>query len=248
MAIKKNAQKLLLALYTPQESPAVLLPTESLRLVVPDMSSSGYRSLILFLQQKHLLFTEKLLGKVSVGITEEGRNVLTGLFPALNKDWSSWNGEWMVLIFLTAPKSDPGFRYLRQLLREEKSLALSRGVYLAAGSFSHRILIETKQLYHQSVAILSARQWHSGFERPVVVTYYDLASRAEVYSGISGEISRLLLMKHGDKELTYQQKTRFSSIFERLLDSLREDPGFTSFYFPDTPGVLSILSQFQKVI
>lgn len=248
MAIKKNAQKLLLTLYTPQGQRPVTLPADRLRYLVPDMSDGGYRSLILFLERKNLLYREKVFGSVSLGITEVGRSTLITLFPALDRTWLTWQEEWMVLVFLEAPKSDPNFRYLRQLLLAEKSLVLSRGVYLAAGSFSNRILIETKQLYSQSVAIVSADRWYLGLERPLIVRYYDLTSRAEVYSGVSKEISRLLVVASAAKKLTDHQKTRLSSILERLLESLRDDPGFTSHYFPDTPDILNLVSQIQKII
>ncbi len=248
MAIKKNAQKLLLALFTDPNKTSVMLPITGLRHLVPDMSEGGYRSLLLFLERKNFLFREKVFGSVSVGLTEEGRNALLSQFPALDERWRSWNGRWMVLIFLEAPKSDPNFRYLRQLLLAEKSLVLSRGVYLAAGSFSNRVLMETKQLYHQSVAILSAETWHIGLQRPLIVSYYDLTSRVESYSGFSKEVTRLLEMSDAAKKLNNQQKSALCSLFDRVVDSLRDDPGFTSYYFPDYPGISPLIAQLQKVI
>lgn len=248
MAIKKNAQKLLLALYAQPDQHQVTISVHKLRYLVPDMSEGGYRSLLLFLERRNFLFRERVFGSVAVGITEAGKEALIRLFPALDRSWNSWNGQWMVLVFLNAPKSDPNFRYLRQLLLSEKSLALSRGVYLAAGSFSNRILMETKQLYNQSVVILSADKWHWGLERPVIVKYYDLASRAEVYSGIGSELRRLLSISEVGKKLTDQQKSAISSIIERFAESLKEDPGFTSHYFPGVPGAIDLVSQIQKVI
>jgi DNA-binding transcriptional regulator PaaX len=212
------------------------------------MTESGYRSLLLFLERRQYLFREKIFGAVSIGITDEGRKAVLALFPALAERWASWNGQWMMLVFLDAPKSDPNFRYLRQALLAEKSLPLSRGVYLAADSFSDRVLTESKQLYSHSVAILSAERWLVGFERPLIVKYYDLTSRVETYSGISDEVCRLLGLIEAGKKLTDQQKTKFGLLFERYIDCLKDDPGFTSYYFPDSPGVLNLLHKAQQIL
>lgn len=248
MAIKRNAQKILLTVFTSQQQSPLVVSSDKLRLVVPDLTETGYRSLLLFLINKDLLFREKVFGAVSVGITDQGRKALISLFPALDDRWQVWNGQWMVLVFLEATKTDPHFRYLRSLLLQEQALVLSRGVYLAAGSFSHRIMQECESLYSSAVAVFSVDTWYRGLNRPLIVNYYDLTAKVEVYSGISGDVSQLLGKVMQNKNSTDQQKTNISSIIDRLIDSLREDPGFIKYFFPDVPGVTRILSDLQKII
>jgi hypothetical protein len=159
-----------------------------------------------------------------------------------------WNGKWMMLVFLDATNADPHFRYLRSLLVQEQSLVLSRGVYLAAGTFSGRIMQVCESLYPTAVAIFSVDTWHRGVDRPLIVNYYDLTAKAEILSGISDNLVELLDRINQNKESTNQQKTAVSSIIDRFVESLRENPGFMSHYFPDVPGVMDIISKIQQVI
>jgi len=248
MAVKKNTQKILLALYSNSQEPPVVTPVDRLAVVVPDLSPSGFRSLIMFLETKQLIYRQRVLSTVSVGITEEGRRVLTALFPALQTRWRQWQGNWMVLVFLKAPHSDPHFRYLRKLLLSEQSIVFTRGVYLAPDSFSPRIIHECQSLYSKSVSLFSVEKWLMGLDRPQVISYYDLTAKIESYSGISKEIDQLLIKHTYKKGLNNQLKNNISSLFDRLVDSLREDPGFSRFYFPGTPEVNKIISGLQQLL
>lgn len=248
MAIKKNAQKVLLTLFTPQHERSLVTPVEKLQQVTPDLTESGYRSLLLFLEGKKLIYREKVFGHVSVGITDEGRRTLTALFPSLQNKWQTWQGTWMVLVFLQAPKTDSHFRYLRSLLLAEQAIPLSRGVYLTADSFSQRLLLECQSLYPQSVAIFSVHRWEMGLDRPLIINYYDLAAKAEAYSSTGNQLNQLLGKNQLNKNSTNQLKNHISPLIDRFLIFLREDPGFIKHFFPDTPDASEIIAKLQKVI
>jgi hypothetical protein len=124
----------------------------------------------------------------------------------------------------------------------DHALPLTRGVYLAAGGFSPQVLALCSSLYQDSVVIFSVAAWEFGLDRPIIVSYYDLASTASVYSSISSTIDTLLDIFNNSKSRTNQQKLLISTTIDRLWSGLKEDPGFTTHYFP---GLLD-LEQIHK--
>lgn len=246
--MKKNAQKILLALYKSRAEVPTTLDVSRLRKVVPDLTETGYRSLLLYMSNKDYIFRERILGSTSVGITELGQRSLTAIFPALDTSWDTWKGEWVVLLFLTAPKTDLHFRYLRSLLIQENALPITRGVYLTARSFSDKILREVEVSYPKSIALLSVNSWLKGVDRPLIFSYYGITGLVDSYSGISKEIDLLLEKKAQNKDSFNQSKFNLVSVIDRLLDCLRQDPGFHKFYFPDTPGGAEMIRKMQSLI
>ncbi|MDQ5951595.1 MAG: hypothetical protein QG639_876, partial [Patescibacteria group bacterium] len=214
--MKKNAQKILLCLFSFSKSENIILNSRQLKVSVPDMTDGGYRSLLLFLQRKKYLTKENVGGAQYYGLTDLGREALRAKFPALNDKWQQWNGDWHAMTFIKAPKSDPQFRYLRQLLVAEHALPLARGVYLAAGGFSPLVLSTCQSLYQECVVIVSVGEWQFGLDRPIIVEYYDLASTASVYSSIGSSIDKLLEIFNNSKNRTDQQKMQVSTTIDRL--------------------------------
>lgn len=246
--MKKNAQKILLCLYVFSNQEQVLLTDKQLRIVLPDMTEGGFRSLLLFLQRKGYLIKESYNQLQYYSITERGREALNAKFPALNPKWNDWNGQWYALTFLQAPSSDPQFRYLRKLLISDHVLPLTRGVYLAAGGFSPQVLSTCASLYTDCVLIFSVASWEFGLIRPIIVKYYDLASVASVYSSISNSLKQLLEIFNINKNANYQQKLLISTTIDRLWSGLRDDPGFVRHYFPDLPEIPTILKQIFHIL
>ncbi len=242
--MKKNAQKILLCLYSFSKNDQIILSASQLKLCVPDMTDGGYRSLLLFLQRKKYLVKENVGGSLYYSLGKLGREVLRAKFPALNETWQHWNGEWSAMAFIKAPKSDPQFRYLRQLLLGDHVLPLARGVYLAAGGFSPQVINICNTLYQDSLIIFSVGEWEFGLDRPIIVEYYDLASIASVYSSIGTSIDQLLNIFNNSKNRTDQQKLLITTTIDRLWSGLKEDPGFTTYYFP---GLLDIASLLKKI-
>jgi hypothetical protein len=76
------------------------------------------------------------------------------------------------------------------------------------------------------------------------VKYYDLASIASVYSSIGGTADSLLGIINNSKSRTNQQKLLISTTIDRLWSGLKEDPGFTTHYFP---GLLDLEQTLKKI-
>ena len=248
--MKNNAQKILLLLFSLPAQPPVLLTKNQLMAAVPDMTAGGFRSLLRFLEQKGWLSKESISQQQLISLTAQGKEALIARFPALNSRWLTWKGEWQALVFLSAPKTDPQFRYLRQLVLTHHCLQLSRGVYLAAGGFDQAVLVACDSLYQHSVVIFSVANWDFGFDRPIISKYYDLASIASIYSSISSSIDQMLANFNENKLRTNQPKVSIATTIDRLCQVLKEDPGFTGYYFPgllDLPVLLGKLRQLIKI-
>lgn len=248
MAIKKNTQKLLLALYTPQPSWAPVLSQKQLRGVTAEMTDSGFRSLLLFMEGKDLIYKQQLFSQSRYGLTDHGRRELNSLFPSLNPSWSTWNGTWMALTFLEAPQRDLHFRYLRASLIKERALPLSRGIFIIPDSFSDELLRNCRELYRGAVAIFSVADWILGVDTPLVTDYYDLSPLAENYSSISKEADRLLVTIDSKKRSSNQSNLSISNVFDRFLASLKQDVGILNTYFPGVPGAIQLQQQLQRIL
>lgn len=246
--MKSNTQRILLALYSIDPTRQLMLSHCQLKLVVPGLTDGGYRSLLLYLEKKHWLHREHVGRKSFLSIADAGQRVLVAKFPALDPMWQEWKGEWQTIVFLDAPQGDPQFRYLRQQLQFENSLPLSRGVYLKANRFSEKLMQTIFTLYEQSVVIFSVGEMQVGEIRPIVTSYYDLSSLVSVYSSISGMTNQLLIKNKQQNALSDKQKEQISSIIDRLINCLTEDPGFINYYYPGIAGVKQLLPQIQQII
>lgn len=248
--MKKNTQKILLALYStlPTHTQKRRVSYESLQLVVPELTSGGFRSLLFVLKKQGIITTQKVLGVSSVSITQHGVVLLEQEFPALSSKWEHWDGKWECMVFLEAPSFDKQFRYLRTLLIAEGALAISRGVYMAPGGFSDKVVKECQLSYFRGVLLFSVGTWKIATESTFVIEKYGLLDIAELYSGISKDVSRMLKTVIYKKELIYQSKNYINLVYDRVASILAEDPGFCTFYFPEIPKVKKLLEELNSLI
>jgi len=248
MAAKKNTQKILLALFTPERAMAPVLTQAQLRPVVAEMTDSGFRSLLMYLEKQNRIYKQRVFSQNSYGLTNQGREELNALFPALQSKWLTWDRNWMLLTFLEAPKSDPHFRYLRSLLLKERALPLTRGVFIVPDTFTEETLRVCSTLYRGAVAIASVSEWQMGVDNPFINDYYDLTPLAEVYSSISKECGLLLEADGAKKGLIKRDNNLVSSVFDRFADALSSDVGLLSFYVPGVKPALKIQTVVQQIL
>ena len=245
--MKNTTKKLLTWLYSPHVHAPLLVKTEDVAWLLPELSPAGLRSLLTHLVAQDLIFREEHQQEMCYRISQSGVTALSQAFPAFSPSWQYWQGGWSCLVFLSSPKSDPQFRYLRTVLIKEKARALSRGVFIYPGSFTSEVLDICHQLYRSHVAIFGFSQWVMGDERSLAISLFALDDIKSIYSGISKEIKSLLTQIDDKKGLTHQQKSEVRGMFERLLPAIEQDPGFLQRYFPGEKTALDILASLQQL-
>lgn len=267
--MKDKTQKLLVWLYQPALlAEKRLVGYDQLELLFPNYTPGGRRSLVYYLQQKHLLKTERQGRKSGFSLTTHGQEAVEELFPALSPRFrgevaasgqpatgssrgsrkQSWQGQWQAVIFIDAPKGDQHFRYLREQLVAIQAVSLSRGVYLHPGPLPASLQAELRSLYVGAVQVLSIDQWQFGDEQATVEEHYNLSDVVEILSGLSSEIEELLTSKKEQNSLTNKNKQQVFSVFDRLFEVLKNDAGLSSYYYPQTLTAFELLMTLQTIL
>ena len=243
--MKKNTATLLLLLLPYKSSSTPYLTPAKAAALMPSFTSGGLRSTLFHLQSEGLLSSEKIAADTHYYLTQKGESALMAQFPSLSPEWETYTGSWQCLVFQTAPAGDPQFRYLRTQLLKERAAALSRGVYCVPRTFSNDLLALCNRLYTGAVTIFTVASWDFGFERAAATNHFSVADLATAYSGISREIESLLATTSAEQSMTDQQKKDFLSVCARFRDSLADDCGIGSYYYPNSPTARQLLSQLQ---
>ncbi len=248
MSLKQNSLKLLLCIYAAQHTAETGLSLPQLRELVPDITDTGSRSLIILMEKKKLIYRKRIFKVTSYHLTDLGVKALKDAFPSLNDSWAEWKGEWMAVSFLKAPTSDKQFRFLRTAVLADGALPLGRGLYVKANGFSKQVLHELEHSYQAAVTVFWIKEWLQGFDKPVIYTYYDLNDISGVLSGISSNIDRLLSIYSIEKRLNKKEKNEFIFDVDRFCQCLRESPGFLYYYFPELPGLNQMLVKIGRLL
>lgn len=245
--MKKTSQRLLACMYSRNE-PTPSLNSKQLPLVLPDLSDSGRRSLIHWLEKSGLISSERLPFGRQLVITNLGRRSVEAIFPALLPKWDSWQGQWSLLLFLKPPVGDKGFRFLRTQVLLDNAFALSRGTYIKPGEFSSQFKALCERLYARSVMLMRVNEIEVGSIRPIAVKEYSLDELSILYSGLSKDIDALLSNVGEQKRLSTKQKQQIYHQIERFVTVLSEDPGITKYYFPESARPQTLLEKLQKLL
>jgi DNA-binding transcriptional regulator PaaX len=246
--MKKNTQKILLALYAPLGKFRNKVAVDDLKRVVPQLSDGGFRSLLHNLKKNNLVSTRKLLGQTTVSLTHQSEALLEVQFPALSNKWDDWSGNWECMVFLSSPKTDKHFRYLRKLILDHGCLTINRGVYIAPDSFSEVVINECRQSYRGSVLIFSVDTWKIAIEDDFIIDSYEMLDIAEAYSGISKDITRLTSKKNTQINAIDRSKEDISMVYDRVIENMQNDPGFITFYLPSAPKGKELLFQLNSLV
>jgi len=243
--MKENSKKILLFLY-PTANDAVWFSFKELQGLVPNLSVAGLQSILFLLDKKDLLRIDKTQTEWQYGLSSYGKSYLEELFPALYESNDKWQGDWSLLIFLEAPKTDKNFRYLRSYLTQNKAIALTRAVYLYPGLISDKIKTDLQNSYKNAVLVLKVSEWLFGDDFKVIGQKAQLNDLFELYSSISKEIDRLISIRSNEKEFTEQAKTTFFSALSRFLSILYTDSALLRLYFPQVESAKQLLHKLQK--
>ena len=245
--MKQNSKKILLFLYPSVEEP-VWFSFSELHKLLPQLSLSGLQSSLFLLDKKDFLRIDKTAIDFKYSLSSYGRSYLEDLFPVLMSTNEKWQGDWSLLIFLQAPKTDKNFRYLRSYLTQNKAIGLTRAVYLFPGTITDKINSDLQRSYKNAVLVLKISQWLFGDDFKVIGQKAELNDLFELYSSISKELDRLIRIKDLNKTFTEQEKQTFFSVLNRFLGVLDADEALLSFYFPEVEGAKKLLNKFQNLL
>jgi DNA-binding transcriptional regulator PaaX len=246
--MKQTTKKILLWLYPTDVSTERVVNVDELRLILPELKDSGFRSLLNLLKKQHLISQENEAAQSVYRLTSYGKTSLEAEFPLFSNLMSDWSGEWSMIVFLNAPKSDKQFRYLRKFLIDNRCGQLSRGVYLYPGTIPtelHKLLLS---MYVNAVLVTGVKGWLFGDERSVIIETFNLSDLKSGYSGISKEVYSLLKQKNIQKGFDGGDKQDICLVFDRLAILLNEDLGLFQHYYPDVRSGRELLSQLQNTI
>lgn len=246
--MKASTKKLLLWLYQTDPTLKRRVGLENLRLILPELKKSGFRSLLNLLKSQEYLLIESVEGESRVSLTSHANKVLEAQFPALTLSNRPTISEWQLITFIEPPSSDKQFRYLRQFLLNNRCGQLSRGSYLHPGPLPTQVAETLLKLYVGKVVVTGFKNWVFGDERLVVDKVFGLTDLKTGYSGISKEIYLLLKKINQQKSIEDRDKTAISLVFDRLVEFLRLDLGLLQFYSPEVKSGLELLGQLQALI
>ncbi len=216
-----------------------------IEILLSDLTEAGRQSLLRLLENKDLLFTDKLRGQLNASISSYGQSQLEAQFPVLKQATNPWQGTWSMIVFLESPPADDSFRYLRSLLLKEHCFALKRGVYLHPGQLSVHVMELLQTTYRNAVIIVQFDNWEFGDDRKIIGQKTNLMGLVDIYSGISTELNNMLNKKLSCKTLTSQQKKAIYSVYHRLVSNLETDSGIVNYYFPQVEDGLQLLNKLK---
>lgn len=245
--MKENSKKILLFLYPCAKEP-VWLDFTKLQDLLPHLSSAGLQSSLFLLDKKDFLRIDKTQSQWKYALSSYGQSQLEELFPALSADRGQWRGDWSILVFLQAPKTDANFRYLRSYLTQNKAISLTRAVYLYPGVISEKIKTELQNSYKNAVLVLKVSDWLFGDDFKVIGLKAGLNDLFELYSSISKELDRLISIKQNEKSFMKQEKSSFFSALNRFLGVLETDTSLLTYYFPEVESPKIILAKLQNLL
>lgn len=245
--MKENTKLILVWLYSERVGERWVSYDEAKR-VLSKLSDSGLKSLLFLLNKKQLVSLEKINDETHMSITSHGKRALESQFPAFSPRFVQWQGDWSVMMFLTPPKGDKNYRFLRQKLLSFHFIGITRGVFVYPGDVPEEVIKLCDQLYRDSVVVLKNKEWVFGDDLKTIGMKSGLLDTKDAYSSISREISGLIEKNNSQKGLMKASEHEILSIYDRLYRTLEADCGLVGWYFPQETGFFSLLKSLQNLI
>lgn len=246
MSLKPTTQKLLAFLFDSESN--FYGNYHHLRYLLPHLTDAGRRSLVSYAFSQAWIEKERVGVETRFRLTSHGQQALSQKIAFLTKEMIDWQGEWSLVVFLSPPKHDRQFRYLRLLLTDLGVAALTRGVYLLPGQGNSRLKSELYASYRQSVCVFNLSEWNFGDERSLISEKYQLVELLESYSGVSKQIDQLLKTKKAFSSLNDQSKKEIFSVFNRLYSLIQKDIGICEYYFPQVASPTELLAKLHSLV
>lgn len=246
--MKNNTRKLLLFLY-PKLKDRYALPLSSLDIICPDLTNTGRLSLVRLLERRGwVLLLNQPDKQQTISLTSLGRAALEREIPLLLPKNSNELQRWTGVLFCQSSKRDPEFRNLRRLIINNGGLALSRGMYLFAGSLPVKLQSVVSSLYEQQISIFTIDEWIFGKDPALLFDKSGLARIVDLYSSVSKEADELLSSLESKKGLNNKRKQQIESLLQRLYENTLEDNALVHRFYPDVLPMRQVLEKVQKLL
>ena len=242
--MKQSTLKLLVWLYHHPQQVAV---RRQLPKILTTLKPSGLKSLLFTAKRNYLINQEWIDGVDTVSLSSHGMEAVESLFPSLTQKDGTDSHE-QLLVFLTAPSRDQGFRYLRSQLNKHKAICLSRGVYYFPSEMPAELNVLLKQLYVGSVILWEIGLWKFGDKHAVIGQKTDVASMNSLYSGISSELDRLIEKNETQKIGKDQLNMEISILFDRFFGVLQADNSHSMASIREARSGKDILLRLQNLL
>ena len=243
--MKDNSKKILLFLYSGNNEER-WLTSSGIRVILPDLTDAGYKSLLFLLEKKQFLKVDKTTEEFLYSLSSYGKSFLEDKFPALLAKSDKEQEAWKIIIFLDSPKTDKNFRYLRSFLSKNKAISLTRGVFLYPGNLSELIKKELESSYRNAVVVMELGNWLIGDEFTIMGQKAGLDDLFSLYSGISKELESLIIILSEKNSASDGQKKQLFSVFNRFVEAISADNTLLFYYFPQVETALTLLQKLQK--
>ena len=226
--LKTNSKKILTWIYSKGEK-VVFLDRKNVNRIVGNLSQAGQRALLYHLVSQELIAEQRLGSELGYYITERGRRTIEEEMLVLSPQWAAWNGSWLLIGMLEAPKFDKNFQNLRRRLVEGGALPLGRGMYL----WPSCLLVEAEKLlnkkYSSFVWLFRVEEILNDKAGKTIAEKLDLQAWVEDYSGISRDISKLLGKRRAKKRLTDREIVEIYKLYDRLFFVGERERGLISY-------------------
>jgi len=242
--MKQSTLKLLVWLY---HHPQPLAVKRQLPKIMTALKPSGLKSLLFTAKRNFLINQEWIDGVETVLLSSHGVEAVESLFPSLTQKDGTDSHE-QLLVFLSAPSRDQGFRYLRSQLNKHKAICLTRGVFYFPYEMPLELNVLLKQLYVGSAIVWEIGQWKFGDKHSVIGQKTDAASMNSLYSGISTELDRLIEKIESNKIAKDQTNTEISSLFDRFFGVLQTDNSHSTASIREARSGKDILLRLQNLL
>lgn len=243
--MKENSKKLLLLLY-PTEHQFEWFSVDAMARFFPNLSKAGYQSLLFLLEKKGYLRIDKTRHPWYTSLSPQGRSALEVLFPALlERDVVK---DWQLVIFLSAPRSDKNFRYLRKLLLLNQAIDLTRGVFLLSKPLPSLVFHELQQRYTNALVLFKVTEWIVGDDYKIIGRKISATDSFSIYSSISNQIDQLIRVAISEKRFIESQKNEVNLAFTRLVEFLAEVNPLLFVYLPQVESPLFLLKKLQNLL
>ncbi len=231
--MRRTTKQILLLLYTLPDRAARKISITTLRELLPGLTSGGFRSLIHVLQHKEMLHVHKDGTANIVMGTPTGDRAIEAVFPWL-RDVSmprqieaAESTQGSLILFRTPSRTDPQFRRLRRMILTEGAHLLSRGCYIFPSRIPTGLWIELTEHYKSNVAVIGVDRWLMGNQQAFYNNTLQVSDVFSALSGVSKEMTRLIMPELAWRELNHQQKTAFLSLLWQAIDIFGDISGQT---------------------